>query len=219
MGSAKKRVLHVGCGSYAREKLHPVFRGDAWEEVRLDIDPAVAPDIVASITDMTPVADSSVDAVYSSHNLEHLYAHEVPTALKEFRRVLRRDGFALLTMPDLQEVARLVATGQLAEPAYVSPMGPIAPLDILFGLGTAVASGNVFMAHRTGFTSQFLINALIAAGFAEVTAQRVPSAFSLWAVAFRDMPTAEQVAAAQYQMLPLHRALAAEEARALAPAC
>ena len=36
------------------------------------------------MTDMSMVDSAAVDAVWSSHNLEHLYAHEVPVALGEF---------------------------------------------------------------------------------------------------------------------------------------
>jgi len=61
------------------------------------------PDIVCSITDMSPVAADSVDAVWSSHNLEHLQRHEVPVALAEFLRVLKPAGLLLLTLPDLQQ--------------------------------------------------------------------------------------------------------------------
>jgi hypothetical protein len=207
MAEAAKQVLHVGCGAYAPDKLHAVFRHDDWHEVRLDIDDAVRPDIVASITDMTSVADGHVDAVFSSHNLEHLYPHDVLVALKEFKRVLKPTGFALITLPDLQEVARLVAAGQLAEPIYMSALGPIAPLDILYGYRPALAAGNVFMAHHTGFTSQLLMNTLAGAGFPAATVQRVPSALSLWAIAFATVPTQQRMAEAQSEMLPLHAAL------------
>jgi hypothetical protein len=81
-------VLHVGSGPYNPNKLHETFRSEAWREIRLDIDPRVKPDIVASLTDMEAVPTASVDAVWSSHNLEHLYAHQVPLALEEFLRVL-----------------------------------------------------------------------------------------------------------------------------------
>src|SRR5581483_7471956 len=99
-------VLNVGCGYPRRQGLHPAFHGPEWRELRLDIDPAVKPDIVCSITAMDPVATGSVDAVWSSHNLEHLYRHEVPRALAEFLRVLRPGGLLLLTLPDLQKAAR-----------------------------------------------------------------------------------------------------------------
>jgi SAM-dependent methyltransferase len=194
-------VLHVGCGTYAHEKLPPVFR-EGWREVRLDIDPEVHPDFIASITDMPIISDGAVDAVYSSHNIEHLYPHEVPLALREMHRVLKPDGFALITLPDLQEVARHVAAGKLEDTLYVSPMGPIAPLDILYGHRPSLSRGNAFMAHRTGFTGDTLGAALINAGFAAVMVQRDPSAFCLTAIAFRIRPSEEQVAKAQATILP-----------------
>jgi SAM-dependent methyltransferase len=206
MVSAAKQVLHVGCGAYAPEKLHAVFRNGSWQEVRLDIDDAVRPDIVASITDMAPVADCGVDAVFSSHNLEHLYPHDVPVALREFRRVLKPEGFVLITVPDLQEVARLVSMDRLAEPAYMSGLGPIAPLDILYGHRPNLAAGNLFMAHHTGFTGRTLMNELMGAGFVVATVQRVPSSFSLWAIAFPTLPSDQRLSQAQLQMLPLQAA-------------
>ena len=85
-----------------------------------------------------------MDAVWSSHNVEHLYPHEVPVALAEFRRVLKPEGFAIVTCPDLQAVAELVAQDKLTQPAYQSPSGPISPLDILYGHRPALALGNLF---------------------------------------------------------------------------
>ncbi|WP_225030445.1 class I SAM-dependent methyltransferase [Xinfangfangia pollutisoli] len=180
-----QRLLHVGCGAAHPDKVPAAFfpRG-AWQEIRLDIDPSVAPDILASITDMAVVPDASVDAVWSAHNLEHLRAHEVPRALAEFLRVLRPGGFLLVTMPDLQQVAALVAEGRLEDPAYVSALGPIAALDMLYGFRPAIASGNDFMAHRTGFTAQSLTDHLTRAGFAEIRVQR-DGGFALWASAQR----------------------------------
>jgi predicted O-linked N-acetylglucosamine transferase (SPINDLY family) len=195
------KVLHVGCGTEAREKLPALFRQTGWREIRLDIDPEVRPDFVASLTDMRVISDGLVDAVYSSHNVEHLYPHEVPLALREMRRVLKPTGFTLIKLPDLQEVARYIAEGKLDDPLYMSPMGPIAPLDILFGHRASLASGNLFMAHRTGFTSLTLGTALIEAGFAAVVVQRELSAFCLTAIAFRSRPGEEELAQAQAQML------------------
>ncbi len=182
--AAKKRqVLHVGCGAADPAKLPSAFFPVAlWSELRLDIDPGVAPDIIASITEMSVVADGSVDAIWSAHNLEHLRAHEVPLALAEFRRVLRPMGFALVTMPDLQQVAALIADGNLEGTAYISAMGPIAPLDMLYGFRPAVAAGNDFMGHKTGFTAGTLAAHLGAAGFVNVQVQR-DGAFALWATA------------------------------------
>jgi SAM-dependent methyltransferase len=194
-------LLHVGCGDYQAEKLPMVFR-TGWREVRLDIDPEVHPDFVASITDMSVISDGTIDAVYSSHNIEHLYPHEVPLALSEMRRVLAPTGFAFIQLPDLQEIARHIADGNLEDSLYMSSMGPIAPLDILYGHRPSLASGNVFMAHRTGFTGATLGTALIKAGFAAVLVQRDPLAFDLTALAFRRGLSEEQVISAQARILP-----------------
>lgn len=198
----QRTVLHVGCGTPGREKLPTVFLDAAWQELRLDIDPAVEPDVIASTTDMSAIAAGAVDAVYSSHNVEHLHPHEVPTALGEMRRVLKADGIALIKLPDLQEVARHVAEGRLEDPLYVSPMGPITALDILYGHRASLAEGNLFMAHHTGFTDATLARALIQAGFAAVLVHRDRPSFCLTAIAFCTDPDPEAVQRAQATMLP-----------------
>jgi hypothetical protein len=180
---ARKRVLHVGCGSNRPGKLHPSFNADGWQEIRLDIDAEVQPDIVACITDMRQVAEASVEAIWSSHNLEHLYAHEVPLALKEFWRVLKPDGFVLITLPDLQAAAEYVARGQLEEVIYVSPAGPVSALDMCYGFRPALATGNRFMAHKTGFTAATLRQKLVDRGFVDVRVER--ENLALWAIGHR----------------------------------
>jgi SAM-dependent methyltransferase len=177
--SERKVFLHVGCGSPSPDKVHQRFRGPDWREVRLDIDPTVRPDIVASIVDLEPVDSTSVDAVWSSHNLEHVFAHEVPAVLASFLRVLRPGGTALITLPDLQAVAKQIAVGKLEDTLYTSPAGPITPLDVVYGYRPSIAEGNEFMAHRTGFTAKTLGAKLRSVGFVDVSVQRLD--FALWA--------------------------------------
>jgi predicted SAM-dependent methyltransferase len=178
--AAVKTVLNVGCGYALRRGLHPTFLGPEWREVRLDINPAVQPDLLCSITDMGPVGDGTVDAVWSSHNLEHLHRHEVPIALAEFMRVLRPGGRLLLTLPDLQSVAELVVKDQLETEAYLSRSGPITPLDMIFGHGASLARGDRYMAHKCGFTMTTLQTLLEEARFAGVRVWRGKS-FDIWA--------------------------------------
>jgi len=179
-----KTVLNVGCGYPPRQKLHPHFHGPEWREIRLDLDPAVGPDIVCSITDMSPISASTIDAVWSSHNLEHLQRHEVPLALAEFIRVLKPHGLLLLTLPDLQQVAQLVVEDRIEDQAYLSSSGPITALDMIFGHTASLARGNQLMAHRTGFTARMLQKVLVEAGFVQVSL-RAGTAFDLWATAHK----------------------------------
>jgi SAM-dependent methyltransferase len=165
VAAGRKLLLHVGCGPRNPELVHPLFRTAEWVEMRLDIDPMVEPDIVASMLDMKGVPSASVDAVWSGNNLEHLYPHEVPGALREFLRVLKPEGFALIAVPDLRWIARAVADDRLTEPLYDTPAGKVTALDALFGFGPALKAGNLFMAHHTGFTPRSLDAALRQAGF------------------------------------------------------
>jgi len=188
--STKKRVLNAGSGSYAPGRLHPIFDKEEWEQVRLDAEPLTKPDLVGSIVDMREfVANSTFDAVWSSHSLEHLHAHEVLPALMEFRRILKDDGFALITTPDIEAVARLVLEGRIDETAYVSPAGPITALDMIYGHSGAIAQGSRFMAHNTGFTCDRMGRLLVEAGFPQAHIVK-QSAFDLWALAL--MPNTER---------------------------
>lgn len=184
-----KKFLHVGCGRAGKPNVAPGLVTNEWQEIRLDIDPSVEPDVVASMLDMSVLPSACVDAVYSSHNIEHLYPHEVPIALAEFWRVLQPDGLLVLTCPDLQSVAHMITADRLSDPAYIAPVGPITPLDILYGHTPELARGNLYMAHRTGFTLRTLVDAVRSAGFSSVAARRREDLFDLWVVATKAQHT------------------------------
>lgn len=198
-----KTILHVGPGHRENgAKLPPVFHTPEWREIRLDIDPGNEPDIVGSMLDMAAVPSESVDAVYSAHNIEHVYAHEVPTVLGEFLRVLKPEGFLVVTCPDLQSVCALVAQDRLADTAYQSSAGPITPLDILYGHGPALAAGYHYMAHKCGFTLKTLQAALQGAGFKTIAGARRPAALDLWLVATKTPWTEADILALAGRVLP-----------------
>lgn len=191
-GSQSRLVLNVGAGHRTSCRLHPVFRSAEWREIRVDIDPETVPDVTGSITDMRAIAPSqSYDAVWASHSLEHLYGHEVPLALAEFRRVLKPDGFAIITSPDLEAVAALLLGRGLDCVAYISPSGPIAPLDMLFGHNDSIARGRPAMAHRTGFTCSSLGGLLLGAGFPVVMGKR--ERFDLWMLALMENAARDEI--------------------------
>jgi predicted SAM-dependent methyltransferase len=140
---------------------------------------------------MTAVVPSdSIDAVWSSHTIEHLYDHEVAQAFAEFRRVLNSTGFLLIRCPDIEAVVRCFLDKGLEHVAYQSAAGPITPLDMLFGHRSSIDAGNLFMSHHTAFTDERIGSMLLEAGFSEVRT-RGAEGYDLWAVAFKadaDMP-------------------------------
>ena len=181
-----KKFLHVGCGRKNKHHTTPAFASKDWKEVRLDIDESVKPDIISSVLDLSTIDSESFDAIFSSHNIEHVFAHEVPIMLKEFLRVLNSEGIFVVNCPNLIPVARLIVEDKLTEPAYVSPAGPISPLDILHGYGAAIEQGNEFMAHKTGFTPKSLNSALSGAGFKSIGMLTRDPQLDIWAVATKE---------------------------------
>ncbi|MCG7394220.1 methyltransferase domain-containing protein [Microvirga sp. ACRRW] len=187
------RFLHVGSGRYRKPQTIRAFQSPEWEEVSLDIDKSVKPDIVDKLPDLAKVESNSFDAVYSSHSIEHLYPHEVPVALNAFHRVLKSTGVAIIRCPDLQTIGQALASGKIDEPLYASSMGPVSAVDMLYGFRPSMAKGNLYMAHHTGFTAKTLGDACAASKFRSVYCHRMKEARELWCVATKAALSKEQL--------------------------
>lgn len=157
-----KTLLHVGCGPRGRP-VPDTF--DGYDELRMDIDAAVDPDVVGTITAID-LPDGSVDGVFASHVLEHVEQWDVHQALCEVRRVLRPGGVALIVVPDLERIAQEIIDhpGLIEMKTLAAPFG-VAPLDMLFGYQPDVFVGQEYMRHRTAFTQLTLAGHIKAAGF------------------------------------------------------
>lgn len=162
------RLLHAGCGNSA---LPDVMASLKYEEVRLDIDPATKPDIVASLTDLGEIG--TFEGIYCSHCVEHLYPAQVSEALTEFHRVTSPGGFAMVIVPDLEGV---FATEDVL---FVCAVGPLTGLDLIYGC--RYDASNPYMAHHSGFVSTTLEAAMREAGFETVTMKRLDE-YNLMAV-------------------------------------
>jgi SAM-dependent methyltransferase len=152
-------LLHIGAGSNHLPDWLSSFR-----ETRLDINADCNPDVVASMVDIGEVG--TFDVVFCQHALEHLYPHEVGTALNEFYRVLNDGGFALVFVPDLEDAR------PTDDVLFESDAGSISGLDLYYGFRRALAD-NPYMAHKTGFVSKTLESALKDAGFKSVAISRL----------------------------------------------
>ena len=146
-------VLHAGCGSSA---LPDWLDG---EETRLDIDARTNPDIHASMTNLGDIGP--FDSVYCSHALEHLYPHDVITALREFHRVLKPGGVAWIVVPNLEGIEASFDT------VYEVNGHKITGFHMYYGDISLIAD-NPFMAHHSGFVASTMRNALEVAGFSKI---------------------------------------------------
>jgi len=185
------RVLNVGGGSSRNLPGH--YSG--WDQVLLDIDPDVKPDVCMDVLKVGDLKPAQFDAVHCSHNLEHVYRHDVPKVLAGFMHVLKRTGWAEIAVPDVQAlVESMVREGRdLDSVWYRCGGGPISYHDVLYGWGSQMEDGNLYYAHRCGFTEKSLGKVLREAGFASVRIAR--DGYSLVAFAFKTRPNAETVRA------------------------
>lgn len=124
------------------------------------------------MTDMGDIGE--YDAVFCQHALEHLHPYEVPVALSEFIRVLKKGGSAMVFVPDLEDVR------PTEEVILESPAGPITGLDMIYGY-RKVLKELPHMAHNTGFVEQTLNQAFMDAGFSKVVTRRLGN-YNLMAV-------------------------------------
>lgn len=151
-----RTVLIAGCGDEGQQ-----WTDQGWAVIRLDIDPRTQPDIIGSMTDLGQVGP--FDAVACNNALEHLYPHEVSKALREFFRVLKPGGHAIIVVPDLEGV-------QPTED--VIPEIGMSGLHLMYG-DAALIEEFPYMAHHSGFVRVTLDRVLTDAGFKTHT-QRIP---------------------------------------------
>lgn len=182
-----RRLLNVG-GSSKEISLPPEYAG--WEHVLLDIDPQCGPDIVCDARKLSSLPAATYDCVYCSHNLEHYYRHDALVVLAGFAHVLKPDGFAHISVPDMGALMKMVVEMNLDIDDFISdsPKGPIAVRDVIYGWGAEIeSSGNDFYAHKNGFTQKSLMSLLQRAGFPWIfsTARDL----EITALAFRNQPS------------------------------
>ncbi len=188
----RPRVLNVGGASKAIA-IPAHYAG--WNHLLLDIDPRGNPDVLCDARELDSLEAEQFDAIYCSHNLEHYYKHDGADVLRGFLHVLKPDGFAEIRVPDLKVVMKTFVERnmEIEDVLYVSPSGPIAVRDVIYGWGEEIErSGEDFYAHKTGFTPASLGAFLAQAGFQAVFVFPNAEEFEVRALAFKTKPTDAQ---------------------------
>jgi predicted SAM-dependent methyltransferase len=124
-----------------------------------------------------PLGNNTCAEIYSSHFLEHLWAHEGASLLRECHRALQPGARLRTCLPDFARVARAYVSG---EDDYFLPLYRIFSEKIGDGIpGSETildAVNNVlyqFGEHRCMYDTNKLVRLLSAIGFSEVE----PSSF------------------------------------------
>lgn len=169
----KKMVLHIGAGEKVNNNLFiRNFKAEQWHRTSLDSNPATKPDIISTTYNLSKIDDGSFDGVFSSHNIQLLYAHQADAAFREYFRVLREGGTIVLSTPDLVEVAKGVTKKGLDTELYKSAAGSISAIDIIYGFRPALEKGDVSAGCKTGFSVATLGRKLKDAGFCDIVVRR-----------------------------------------------
>ena len=138
--------LHVG-GQIA----HP-----DWKILDVQAGPHV--DFVGHCTDLSRFDDASVSEIYASHVIEHLkFVTELPTALREFCRVLTPGGMLRASVPDLTVLCTLFLDPDLDTKQRFHVM------RMMFGAQSDEADF-----HYVGLNEEMLRLFLEQAGFVEI---------------------------------------------------
>jgi len=144
----KKIVLNLGAGSTSVHRQTLLFKD--YKELTVDVKIA-EPDIVDDIVTLNNIPDETVDAFWACHVVEHVYYHKLPKMFNSMVRVLKKDGFGIIRVPDIGSIAHMIED-DLFTPVYDSSVGPICPIDILYSSRVLVEKYGEPMAHKTGFT-------------------------------------------------------------------
>lgn len=173
-------ILNVGCGTTPLKNQTNAF--DGWKELRVDSYENETVDLLSSITDLKEIEDESVDALWACHVVEHCYWHDLPKVFNSMIRVLKKDGFAVIRVPDLASIADKIKDG-LLDTIYDSPGGEICVIDMIYSKREYVEKYGEGMCHRTGFTPKSMVQILQSLGIQALVSNR---GFEVVAIIYKD---------------------------------
>lgn len=104
------KVLDLGCGPEKVIDTKNVVGVDSCKDTAM-FGIQMNPDVKSDIETLGLFASGSVDAVFSSHVLEHFPYAKVPAILKEWFRVIKTDGHLVLYLPDQDQYPKCAEPG------------------------------------------------------------------------------------------------------------
>ena len=136
--------IHLGCGSVN----HPKF---------INIDVLDAPHIhyIRSIDNLSLFKKNTVNLIYACHCLEHFSHRKIPSVLKEWFRILEKDGILRLSVPNFDLMLDIYRENNNDIDTIIQPL-----------MGGQNYKYNF---HMTVFNQSSLEKILIQTGFKQVT--------------------------------------------------
>lgn len=134
-------------------------------------------DIIHDLRSGIPLADQSVEKIYSSHFLEHIPHNEILEFLRECHRVLRNDGEFSLCVPDARKYIDAYINRKIFKPYNMMYQ----PYKINTGSFLDQVNYIAYMGyeHMHLFDSENIKNILLMAGFRDVTTREYDASIDL----------------------------------------
>lgn len=107
------RLLNAGCGGqrpqdecwFNCDNLRTQLKEGTPERKNLDAEPRYIE--CNLLTDHLPFADEAFDGILLQHVIEHFTCHEAVDVIRKLRRVLKKGGLMLVTVPDAEYFLRM----------------------------------------------------------------------------------------------------------------
>lgn len=155
--------LHIGCGNVHIPRC-----------INIDLQPTRATDIVEDCVMLASIPSGSMHTVYANAFIEHVFLNQRLQCLRSIQRVLRDDGYALLTgIPDFERIAQAYLR---KEPGIISPVFDLINVYRYTHGEPEESLDWVAQLHKSLFDTPTLSGLLAKAGFAS---------FCIFAYAYR----------------------------------
>jgi ubiquinone/menaquinone biosynthesis C-methylase UbiE len=107
--------------------------------------------------------DSTVAEIYSSHSFHYFDYFEADEVLREWKRILRRNGVLRLSVPDFDALVRIYS---LSQKSIATIMGPL--------FGRWPTDGGNYIYAKTTYNLESLREKLEIAGFSDIETYSSP---------------------------------------------
>lgn len=143
------KCLNIGSGQ------RPFYTTGDHVWINVDRQAKWNPDVVWDCTDLSIFESDTVDVIVLHQVLEHAECSKGAAMLHECRRVLRSGGSVIVSVPNIEELAKMFLRGQITHETYIISV-----------YGAYMGDEADF--HKFGYTPLTLAESLYRAGFSRV---------------------------------------------------
>lgn len=157
----KKIKLHLGCGSNILNDYINVDGEYCASQTNI---------VIHNLTEFYPLADDTVDEILSVHVIEHIMPNLVEYMFKEWLRILKPGGCAIVEWPDLLKMCKYLVD----DPSRIySDNKKVQKRGIAGIFGFISKYQDITMLHKWGYSEESMRKLFLDCGFTRTEIQTV----------------------------------------------